>query len=119
MAATGTITISGSIIGTPGGTRTVGPFVISLPAAILGVIEPVLVDGANGPYAIPANANYCLIVPPSTNIATITLKGATGGDAGLPLNLTKPSLIGLGPDATALNILTDGPIPSGFEISFY
>lgn len=82
-------------------------------------MAPSLVIGSNGPYAVPALANYLLIVPPPNSLAVLTLKGATSGDVGLPISATRPSLIALDPSATAIYLFASVAIPSLLEISFF
>lgn len=116
---TGRIALSGQVTGIPSGSKTIGPFTIVLPNAIGAISDLPLVSGANGPYAIPALATYVLIVPPPTNLSVLTLKGSDAGDTGVPINGQNPSLLSLDPTATALNINSSLPVPSGFELSFF
>lgn len=119
--ANGTVYISATLPTLPAGSRTVGPFTLTLPTPRDVSYQPAIAVGANGPYACPSSppASYCLIIPPVTNIAVLTLKGATGGDVGLPISGQNPTLIGLDPTATTININSTGVIPSGFEILFF
>lgn len=119
MVASGSIQITGSITGLAVGSVVIGPLTVTLPAPKNVSYQPVLTTGANGPYLVPALSTYVLIVFPATNVAVVTLKGATGGDVGIPINGTVPSLIGLDPSATAINLNVSSPIPSGCELSFY
>ncbi len=120
MAGTGTINISGVITGQPGSTsRTIGPFVITLPAAKSVILEPALAIGANGPYPVPSGATYVQITFPSSALGVVTLKGSNAGDTGLPINNVNPSLIGLDPTASAINLNCTIAIPQGVEIAFY
>jgi hypothetical protein len=115
----GTINISGSIASDPGGSRTIGPFVIQLPNPRLVILQPSLAIGNNGPFSIPSGTTYVLITMPTSSLGVVTLKGATIGDVGFPLLNTGPSFIGLDPTATALNLNATVAIPSQVEIAFY
>lgn len=116
----GTIIISGSMQGSPTSpTLPIGPLTLTLPGTIESILLPAMIAGNNGPFAVPAGALYALIIPPATNISLLTLKGATIADVGIPMLRTGPSLIGLDPTTTILNILSAGPVPLGTTISFY
>ena len=81
MAATGTITISGSVTTLPGGSKTLGPLTISAAAAVSVETQVVLASGANT-ITVPTTATAAIIVFDSTSTVTKTLKGVTG-DTGI------------------------------------
>lgn len=81
MAATGTITIAGSVTGLPAGSKTVGPLTISSAAAVGQQQDIVLASGANT-ITVPSGATAAVIVFASASTSVKTLKGVTG-DTGL------------------------------------
>ena len=75
-----------------------------------------LASGANTitPPAGGSTPKACTIIPPASNIITITLKGVTG-DTGVSLHLTDPSSIALG-SPTATFVLTAGAELAGVRL---
>lgn len=88
MAASGTLSVGGSISDMPTGARAIGPITMTSSAASGVVIHVILQSGANTitlPTAIkPA---MCVIKLPATNTALVTLKGVTG-DTGIVIGKT-------------------------------
>ena len=122
MAATASITISGSISNTPTGSRNIGPITLTSAAANGYVQQIVLQAGANTITipTLPAPSG-CIITLPATNTSVTTLKGVTG-DTGIAIGKTT-SLV-LNWDATALPasfVLTSVSTQTGLvtEIQFF
>lgn len=96
MAVAGSWRIYGAVTGLPSGTRAVD---VSI-AVGTGVDQTLTQSFAAATFAaitVPASSTAMLIIPPSTNVGAITLKGVTG-DTGVKLHQTKPTCIAL--DAT-------------------
>jgi len=111
------ITISGVKPGVGAGPQTIGPLTITANASIGAVTDIVLASGANT-ITVPAGSTAMVIVPPTTNTQTLTLKGVTG-DTGVPLSPTQPSVISFPASAPSTVVLTAGALFSGItEISF-
>lgn len=88
MAASGTLSVGGSISDMPTGSRTVGPLTMTAAAASGVVIHVILQSGANTitlPTAIAPS--MAVIKLPATNTALVTLKGVTG-DTGIVIGKT-------------------------------
>ena len=122
MASTASIQITGQIIGTPTGTRFVGPITLSSSAANGQVQQIVLQSGANT-ITVPATPapNGCIIVLPSTNTAVVTLKGVSG-DTGIAIGKTTTTVLNW--DSTALPasfVLNSAATQTGLmtEITFF
>jgi len=88
MAASGTLSVGGSISDMPTGSRTVGPITMTSAAASGVVIHVILQSGANTitlPTAIAPS--MAIIKLPATNTALTTLKGVSG-DTGIVIGKT-------------------------------
>lgn len=85
MAATASITISGSVKDTPTGSKTIGPITLSSTDANSQIQQIVLQSGANT-ITIPTTPapSGCIIKLPSDNTAVTTLKGVSG-DTGIAI----------------------------------
>jgi hypothetical protein len=97
MAATASITISGSIIGLPAGYDQIGPFTLSSAAANGQTQVLILVDTSNT-ITVPASpaTSGCIIVLDSTNTHATTLKGVAG-DTGVPIGKTTKTVLNWDP----------------------
>lgn len=106
MAATGQITIQGTVTGLLTGSKTIGPIVLSDSAASPSTTELVLASGFNT-IAIPTatTVSGVLIVFAAASTGTKTLKGVTG-DTGIPLLPNGPNFIALATSATSFGITT-------------
>lgn len=94
MAASATVTVSGTVQSGPAGsTLSIGPFSITSANAAFAITSVVL-DGGDNTITVPATPTPtgCLIIPPSTNTAAITYKGA-GGDTGTRISKTQPQML--------------------------
>lgn len=85
MPGSGTLTLSGTIVGYPTGQRTVN-VQWPLPAAVDESTSSNLSIGDNQ-FGIPGGASIVIIEPPDGNVVPIVLKGASG-DLGLVLHPT-------------------------------
>lgn len=104
--SSGVITVSGSVTSLPQGAWTVGPFTLTPNASGNYVqTEITLASGANT-ITVPSWAAMVIIVPPSNNTQTLTLKGVTG-DTGVPISETAPTLLSF----------TAATIPANFVIT--
>lgn len=116
MPGVGTLTISGTISGLPGGSRTVS-LPIALSAAIDASQSIVLASGFNQ-IAVPTGARLCIIVPPTANATTLTLKGVTG-DTGIPLHPATPTMLALAAGDTTIGITAGGLLTAATEFLFF
>ena len=122
MPATASITISGAILETPTGARTVGPITLTSAAANGEVQRIVLQAGANT-ITVPATpaTNGCIIVLPATNTSVTTLKGVTG-DTGIAIGKTTKHALSWDPTAPPASfVLTSVSTQTGLvtEVIFY
>ena len=122
MPATASITITGAILETPTGARTVGPITLTSAAANGEVQRIVLQAGANTITVptVPAT-NGCVIVLPATNTSVTTLKGVTG-DTGIALGKTTKHVLNWDPTAAPASfVLTSVSTQTALatEITFF
>jgi hypothetical protein len=113
MAATASITVSGSVIGLPTGALQVGPFTLSS-AAANGQTQLITLSVADLTITVPSSPSplYALIVPPSTNVGTLTYKGIAG-DTGIAMSKTNPSIISFAATPPASFVITGGTGATG------
>lgn len=81
MAASSSISISGTVEDLPGGSKTIGPITATSAAAVGDTTTLVLQSGANT-ITIPALATIAIVVFDSTSAVAKTIKGVTG-DTGI------------------------------------
>lgn len=122
MAASAVVAISGQITGLPTGTKTIGPLTVSSAAACGTVTEVVLQSGANTITVptLPAPTG-CIISLPSTNTATVTLKGV-GGDTGIEIGKTGVTVLSFNTASLPASfVLNSSATQTGLttEISFF
>lgn len=120
MAATASVTVSGSVTGQARGSTTIGPIVISSAAAVGQVVDVVLQLGANN-FIPPAGATGVLITLPITNTNIVTLKGVTA-DTGIAIGKTTTQFLSWDPTAVPANIcLTSAATQTGLntQLSFF
>lgn len=108
MATSGSWRITGTVTGLAAGSRSVDVSITAPSTAIDGSFVDVHGSGIFNAITVPTGATAVLIIPPSGNAQTITLKGVTG-DTGVPLSKTMPSAIALG-SSPSLGILTGGAV---------
>lgn len=89
MAATGTISVTGTVSGEPEGSST-----IALSWTLTAAVSDALVGLSSGANTItvPTGTTLVIIIPPTTNTETITLKGVSG-DTGRQISKTKPTIL--------------------------
>jgi hypothetical protein len=105
----GTLTIGGTQTGAPEGNRTIST---TLTMGVCGVMtEVTLASGANT-ITVPTNAAGCVIIPPSGNTQTLTLKGVTG-DTGIALSKTNPFMLAFDSTPPASFVITAGALTTG------
>ena len=121
MAASATITISGTITSLPTGAKTIGPIQVTSAAANGQTTEVVLQSGFNS-ITVPASPapTGCVIVLPSTNTSITTLKGVTG-DTGIAIGKTTVQVLTWDPTALPSFGLTSASTQTGLvtEVSFF
>lgn len=94
MTVSGSWRVYGSITGLPQGTEAVDVSIVA-PSTSVGGRTALSINGfQNMTTLTPAAATAVIIIPPSANANTITLKGVTG-DTGFQLSKTQPTLITL------------------------
>jgi hypothetical protein len=99
--------------GLPSGTKTVSvSWTVSSPVGQTTDVD--LSSGANT-ISVPTGTTLVIIVPPTTNTQTLTLKGVTG-DTGVQLKKTKPTILAWQTGSSF--VLTAGASIAGVEISF-
>ena len=86
--ATSTLRITGQIAGLPTGAKDID-VTLSTSGGLCDVVN--VASGATT-VTVPAGQTRGLIMPPSANTATITIKGVTG-DTGIAQALTGPVLL--------------------------
>lgn len=105
--------LSGEILGLAGGRSNVNVAAITSAAAVGEMNLVTLASGANT-IALETDVTVVLVIPPSDNTETITLKGVAG-DTGIALNVNKPFMFC--PDSGAADfVLTAGAEITGVEI---
>jgi len=104
VAGTATISITGAITGVPAGVKTVGPFTVSNTASGGSITDQTLTAGTNT-VSVPVGGTYkgVIILPPSGNTNALTLRGV-GGDTGVGLHLTDPTVLGISTSVTSFVI---------------
>lgn len=95
MATSGSWRIYGSVTGLPSGTRAVDASITAPTTAVDTTTTQSFAAATFAAITVPTGATAMLIIPPSSNAGTITLKGVTG-DTGVALSKTLPSAIALG-----------------------
>jgi len=101
MAATASITISGTISNTPTGSRAVGPITLTS-AAANGQVQQLVLAAGDNTITVPTGiaTSGCIIQLPATNTSVTTLKGTSGGsDTGIAIGKTTAQVLNW--DATA------------------
>lgn len=112
MAVTGTLYLTGTLAGEPEGQST-----ISLSWSITAGVSDALVglsSGANT-VTVPTGTTLVIIVPPTSNTETITIKGVSG-DSGVQISKTAPSIFAWQTGSTF--VLTAGGAIAGLKVLF-
>lgn len=111
MAATGSVSVTGTVDGLPQGSVTVGPLTISNAAASGTVTQLTLASGTNT-ITVPALATSIIIVFDSTSAVTKTLKGVAG-DTGILLKPGGVNLLNVSAAGVASFVITAGAADTG------
>lgn len=118
MAASATVTISIAVTGLPAGSEAIAPAAITSATAV-GQIQTVnLTSSTFFALTVPSIPNAptgVLIIPPSGNAVTLTLKGVTG-DTGIALSLTGWNYVSLAGAGGALGILPGAGAVNGVQL---
>jgi hypothetical protein len=111
MAATATITVSGSITGLTVGSITVSGQITS--AAAVGELLVQALTSGNNSITVPSGSVAVIITPPSASAVTLTLKGVNG-DTGVIIapsgSVSFPATIPLGAAQTTIVINASAPV---------
>lgn len=115
------VTISSNQGTYEGGTYSVGPNV-QIQSAFSSVQINSLTFGS-GTFITtsgPAGAYGCLIVPPTGNLQTLTLKGITG-DTGIPISSSQPTLLSFSvpSSSNAVGLTSGGAITGVVTLTFF
>jgi hypothetical protein len=101
----GSVQISGTLSAIPIGVVDIGPLTITANVSNLtSSIEIAFASGANT-ITVPNWSVGVLIIPATTNVIAMTLKGVTG-DTGIALSLTAPSLLAFPATAPGSFVIT-------------
>lgn len=118
MAATGTVQILGTVTGLPGGGSVgIGPLTITSATAVGERRSPLDLASGSNTVLVPSTAKAAIIIPPTANTQTLTLKPGDGTGTGIPLSKTQPTVLAFEAAPASLNLTTGGVI-SGCEIVF-
>lgn len=106
MAVTGSLYLTGTLAGEPEGTSSV-----SLSWTITAGASDALVGLSSGANTItvPTAATLVIVIPPTDNTATITVKGVSG-DSGYQISSTKPTVLTQGSPGGALVLTASAAI---------
>jgi hypothetical protein len=94
VATSGNWRIYGAVDGLPSGTRAVDVTITAPATAVDATTAQAFTAATYAAITVPANATAMCIIPPSTNVGAITLKGNTA-DTGVKLHKTYPTVIAL------------------------
>jgi len=108
MAASASVSITGSVAGGPSGTKTLATIVTSNPTSTDAVSVTSFSTGFTS-VTIPTNAIGVVIVPPAGNAQTLTLKGITG-DTGITIHPVNPTLVNFATGTTTFGITVGGTV---------
>jgi hypothetical protein len=114
--STAYVSISGTVTGAPSGSKALGPFLIINPASVDAITLLSTASGDNT-IAIPTGAVGCVIVPPTTNTVALKLKNV-GGDSGLPIHPSQPTLLSL-PAASTSFVLNAAGSAIAIELTWF
>lgn len=115
MPGSGTLTLTGIIVGFPAGQRTVSiPWVLG---AAIDSSNPISLGVGITTISVPSGASMMLVEPPSGNTIPILLLGSLT-DTGITLHKTFPHWQSL--DSSVTNVyFRVGTIVNGVQITFY
>lgn len=114
MTVNAALRIEGSVIGMAGGAEGISLSVFI--ASAIGQRQLItLASGANT-ITVPTGSTMVIIVPPTTNTQTMTLKGVTG-DTGIALDVAKPFVLSLAAGVASF-VITAGAQIVGVGFTF-
>ena len=113
MAASASITISGSVTSLPSGTKTLTGTITS--AAAVGEVTDVTLASGDNTIDVPTGATAVLITPPSGNAVALKLKG-NSGDTGILIHKTFPTVLAL--DATQTTFIVNAATTTAAATEF-
>jgi hypothetical protein len=91
MAATASLTLSGTVTGLPSGSDTISITYSNTNSP--GLKDVVTLTTTPTAITIPSNTLFVLIIPPASNSINLLMSGATGETVGSKLHPTNPTLI--------------------------
>lgn len=106
MAATATITLTGTVTGMPSGSKTISATWTDADA-LSNVHTQTLTQGASNTITVPTGASSVLIVPATTTVETVTLKGVAG-DTGVVISSSEPTFVKFSASPPATFVITLG-----------
>lgn len=112
----GSFTISSSSFAIQSGAKTIGPITVTGSAQLGEVHDFTPASGANT-VTVPTTATAIIIVPATTNTATLTIKGVTG-DTGVAISKVNPTILSFDTSPPASFVLTAGAGAGAVEVSF-
>ena len=115
MAASASLTLSGTITGLAGGSETVS-LTLTNSSASGAVTTTALASGANT-ISVPTGALWCIVVPPSGNTTALTLKG-NGADTGVGLHPSQASILALANGTTSFIVSAAATMSSPTTFQF-
>src|SRR5262245_62094454 len=117
MAITGSLTLQGTLLGLPGGSKS--PFVAwTISAGVGTILVTDVATGSGTTITVPSgNPTLAIITPPTGNLNVLTAKGVSG-DTGIALrkNLATPLTLDTG--VTSFVLTATGGTIAGVEINF-
>ena len=109
MAITGTLTLSGTLLGLPGGSKS--PFVAWTITTGVGAItvSDVLTTGTT--FTVPTGTTLAIITPPTANTNALTLNSAVS------LRKNLPTVLALDTTVTTFTLTATGSTIAGVEVN--
>ncbi len=116
MPGTGTLTLSGTLVGLPSGQRTI---TVSIPLlAAIDVSMSISLTSGDNTIAIPANTTGVIIEPPPGNTVLLKMKGAAG-DLGVNLHKTQMSNPNFDVSQSTIILNAASALLGPVELTFY
>lgn len=112
----GSFQITSTAFAIQSGTKQIGPLTITGTATLGEVHDFTPATGANT-VTVPTTATAVIIVPATSNTATLTIKGVTG-DTGVAISKVNPTVLSFDATPPASFVLTAGAGAANVEVSF-
>jgi len=109
MAITGSLTLQGTLLGLPGGSKS--PFVAWTITNGVGTITVVDVPTTGVTVTVPTNTTLAIITPPTGNTNALRLNTDT------PLRKTLPTVYSPDTTVTSFTLTATGSTISGVEVN--